>query len=548
MRDGVVLRCDVYRPDDGEHHPVLLQRTPYDKSASLLVAAYPQLEPLRAAERGYAVVVQDVRGRFRSDGGFDPFRTEADDGHDTLDWIIAQPFADGRVTMWGQSYYGATALLAVADGHPAVRAVVTSLTAGDVHDGWIYRGGAFQLGFALLWTAKDLAFLDGVVADIDAAYEQLPLAGSVAGRAPYYAEWLDHPDDDGFWTALAADEQYRDPTVAGLHIGGWYDIFLDGTLRTYEAFVALGGAPQHLVIGPWSHGNLGDTVGDVGFGPASSLAAALPTDRQLDLLDAFLRGEPADEPAVRLFVTGADEWRAFDRWPPADSRPTDLFLRSDAALTPDAPAVDEPERTWRADPGDPVPSVAGGTFLPGGAVSRFSGPRDREPLTRRPDVLTYRTGELLGDCELIGEVGATLTFASSAEDTDLTVTLVDVAPDGSHRHVTDGVLRLSARRPGARTPLEPDEYVRVTVAMSATAHRFRAGHALGLLVASSEFPRYDRHPNRFLASGAVRSTADFVVADQRLAHPSRVSVPVHGAAPEFAPTQTRSVRYEKAAR
>ncbi|MEN3284050.1 MAG: uncharacterized protein V7607_5190 [Solirubrobacteraceae bacterium] len=552
LPDGTVLSADVWRPADGRAAPVLLQRTPYDKSFALVVQG--GLDPARAVAAGYAVVVVDVRGRFASQGTFDPFVHEAADGAATVGWVAAQPFCDGRVAMYGGSYVGATQLLAAVECPPALRAILPHVTAADYHDGWTYEGGAFQLGLALSW-ATNLAAgelerrrdrgedvdaleeaLEAALAEPLAAYERLPLVDQplLAELAPYYRRWLEHPTRDAYWRAISARDRLAAIDVPALHMGGWHDVFLSGTLATYEALRALGGAPQRLVVGPWAHAGWGDAVGEVIYGARASRYALEPTELHLEFFDRVMRraraGAADDAPPVRIFVMGVNRWRDEDDWPLARAATRRLHLRADARLTLEPPEDGEAQRTYVYDPADPVPTAGGRTLLPGHEASIALGPRDQRSIEARPDVLTYTTAALERDVEVTGAVTLHLHAASSAPDTDWTAKLVDVHPDGRALSVVDGILR-ARYRDGDWPPrmLEPDRPERFVIALGATSIAFLAGHSIRLEVSSSNFPRFDRNPNTG-GDPALATASDLRPARQRIFHdaerPSHLDLPI----------------------
>jgi putative CocE/NonD family hydrolase len=345
MRDGTVLRADVWRPVGEGRHPTLLQRLPYDKSSSFITVHQAGLEPLRAVGAGFAVVVQDVRGSYESDGGFEPFAHEAEDGADTIAWIAEQPFSDGQVCMYGASYVGATQLLAATEAPPALRAIVPNITGSEYYEGWTYQGGVLQLGFTAWWSlgfgadtllrrraagaevAELEAALVRLLADPWTVYERLPLDDHPLLRelTPAFFDWLAHPERDAYWRATAISERYGAIAVPALHIGGWSDIFVDGTLRNYVglrdgAATQAAREGQRLLVGPWAHGNAHEMVGDLSFGPEASQLALDMTAIQLDFFARVLAGRPFETPPVRIFVMGANRWRDEDAWPIARKR------------------------------------------------------------------------------------------------------------------------------------------------------------------------------------------------------------------------------------
>jgi putative CocE/NonD family hydrolase len=565
LADGTVLRADVYRPETRDPLPVLLQRTPYDKG-DIGTLGYG-LDGLRAVRAGYALVVQDVRGRYASQGTFAPFVDEASDGADTVAWAAAQPWSDGRVGMVGGSYVGATQWLAASAAPDALEAIAPFVTAADYHEGWAYQGGAFALGFNLRWAYASLALAEvdrraargAVTPDellafaveahgSDTLYDRLPLVDvpELADVAPYYLNWLAGPDRDDRWRALAPREHHHTITAPACNIGGWYDLFLGGTLDNYRGMRATGGSLrarslQRLVVGPWSHNVHGGAFVGRDYGALSGTDGLDLTALQLRWFDHVLRDVDNGvdrEPPVRLFVMGVDTWRDEHDWPLPDTRWTDQYLHSDghAATTGGGlsvePPGDEPCDVFRSDPHDPVPTVGGPTYLPGAAVGANAGPRDRRAIERRSDVLTYTTAPLQEPLEVTGPVTLTVQMSTSVVDTDITGALVDVHPDGRAELLTEGILRARYRHSlSAPEPLEPDRIHELHVDLWATSNVFGAGHRIRLEVSSSNFPRFDRNPN---TGGVIATTGsdDLVTAvttihhDRR--HPSHVTLPIIG--------------------
>ena len=530
MRDGTLLRADVWRPAGDGRHPAILQRQPYDKSNSFFATVLYGLEPLRAVGAGFALVVQDTRGCHQSDGAFAPFAHEAPDGEDTIAWVAAQPWSDGSVCMHGASYVGATQLLAATTGAPALRALAPHLTTAEYYEHWFYVGGALQLGFACYWAlglsgtalarreaagedvAELTAELDRLKWDPTAMWSRLPLTDQPLFRelCPAWFDWLAHPLRDEWWRATAIDERYEAIGVPALHIGGWSDIFRDGTLDNYvglreRAATPAARAGQRLLMGPWAHGNPWELSGELDCGPEASQMAVDLTEVHLDFYREALAGGPFEGPPVRIFVMGANEWRDEDEWPIARTRVERLHLRSggganglggDGALTAAPPDGEEPPDRYVYDPRDPVPTVGGATLLQHAFVGLRSGLRDQRAVEQRADVLVYTSEPLEEDVEVTGAVRAVLVVASSAPDTDFTAKLVDVHPDGRALGVVDGILR-AARREGLDrdVPLEPERPTELTIELGSTSVLLRAGHRIRLEVSSSNFPRFARHPN-----------------------------------------------------
>lgn len=573
MRDGVVLRADVWRdPASSAPRPVILQRTPYDKQAFELAFVQMGLDPIRAVEAGYVVVVQDCRGRFRSDGEFQPFVQEYPDGEDTLTWVRRQPWCDGRVGMFGASYVGGTQLMAAAAGRPAgPDAICPHLTGSDYWDGWTYQGGAFQLGFVQWWTvaflspvsvlrlpASDqtvpLATRDALLADPWATYRRLPPSDldGLERHVPFYLDWLAREDPDPGWRATAPRSHYARMATPALHIGGWYDIFVGGTIENYtrlrtEAATAAAREGQRLLVGPWAHGNLTDVVGSVEFGSHAAEASLDMTGVQLGFFDTHLKGDEgqsglrgSDAPRVRLFLMGANTWIEESDWPVPGVVDERWTLHSggsaatadgDGRLAGDAPSALEPPDRFTYDPADPVPSIGGATFLPGLSVGLRTGAHDQRAVELRPDVLVYTSDVLAADLDVIGVVRAELTFATDAPSTDVTARLVDVHPDGRAIIIVGGILDIRYRDdPGRPTgPVEAGRPYLLRITLGPTANRFLVGHRIRLEVSSSDFPRFARNPN----TGGSRLTAvadDLKVAHQVLYHdaerPSTLILPV----------------------
>lgn len=510
MRDGTALRADLYRMDSRGPLPTLLRRTPYGKSV------YPPGSPAdlgRIVDAGYNLLVQDVRGRWDSPGVFRPYRDEAADGHDTVEWIGKQSWAGDAVGMVGSSYEGAVQWQAAASGSTGLRAIAPHATSSDFYEGWTYQGGAFQLGFCLRWVLADLALpplsdpglraaVERAVARIDDAYRDPgPLSDLLDRVAPFYREWSAHPSYDSYWRATSVRDRYTDVRAPALNISGWYDIFVAGTIANY-AGMRRQGVPQKLVVGPWSHCMMSGSFPQRSYGPRAGEEAVDLTGLHLGWFDEHLRyGPPSGGPPVLLFVMGIDQWHGFADWPPPESTPTRFFLHSkgsaglaEGGLTTAAPS-DEPADTFRHDPGDPVPTCGGSTLTAGMLTGADCGPMDQRVIEARPDVLCYTTARLVEPVTVIGPVTLVLYASSSIVDTDFTAKLVDVWPDGRAEILCDGIVR--ARFRDSLTdprPLTPGRVHEVRIDVGPTAAVFRRGHRIRLEVAGSNFPRFDLNP------------------------------------------------------
>jgi uncharacterized protein len=566
MRDGVILRADIYRPETGAPAPALLMRTPYSKAPSTSVV---EGDPLRLAESGYVVVEQDTRGRFCSAGSFSPLRDEGADGYDTVEWVAAQPWCSGRVGMFGSSYLGATQWLAAAESPPHLTAINPLLTAADYYEGWLHQGGAFALGFALSWAlmlagntlTRGAPAAGGLPADLRAELEayndafdgflagcaHLPLSTYPFLRgerlAPYYYEWLDHPSDDDYWRRWSIVRRHHAVTVPALHLGGWHDIFLGGALRNYVGMKNNGGSPraragQHLVVGPWAHcpPAYSNMVGAVDYGVRAA-GASIDTDGLLirwhDRWTMGVENGVDREAPVRLFIMGENVWRDEKDWPLERAEETPFFfhgrgkaqsLHGDGRLSRERPGSEPPD-TYRYDPRDPVPTRGGGLCC---VDQVHGGAYDQRPVEERRDVLVYTTEPLEEPLEVTGPVKVVLYASSSAVDTDFTAKLVDVAPCGFARNLTDGILRARYRESTAEEKfLVPGETAELVIDLVATANLFKKGHAVRVEISSSNFPRFDRNPNTGHAFGRDAETASAAQTVFHDAHaPSHVVLPV----------------------
>ena len=549
VRDGTTLVADVYRPAGGGEHPVLLIRTPYGKRAAESDAGYAH--PSWYARHGYVVVAQDTRGRGSSEGEFVPFRHEAADGYDSVEWAARLPGANGKVGMYGFSYPGAAQLLAATTRPPSLMTICPAFTASQFYEGWTYRGGALSLAFVASWAlqlASDTARRRGddgaletlieAAAGAQAGYGVLPLrahAALGAGDAPFYLEWLRHESYDDFWRATAVDEDYGRITVPALHIGGWWDIFATGTVANFTGLRAAGDAPQKLLVGPWAHTPWAPIGTD---DPAAGCTAV--DDWQLRWFDHVLKQRDTGVLAspVTVYVGGAG-WRDFDAWPPVSARIVDWYLHSggransrlgDGTLSTEPPG-DELADVFVYDPAWPVASAGGHSCCDG--ASAPVGPACQAEVERLMTVLVYTSTPLPEPIELVGDVEVTVFAASSARDTDFTAKLCLVDETGRSTNLLEGVVRARFRESLASpSPLEPGRVYELTIALGPTAVRIPRGHRLRLDISSSDFPQWDRNLNTGGALGVEPLSAS-VVATQAVYHdltrPSCLRLPSLGA-------------------
>jgi putative CocE/NonD family hydrolase len=551
MRDGVVLRADIYRPKRDGKFPVLLQRTPYNKSGETSFA-------YRLAAAGYVAIVQDVRGRYTSEGEWYTFRHESLDGYDTVEWAAALPYSDGKVGMWGGSYVGATQMLTAIAHPPHLAGICPIVTASNYHSNWTYQGGAFEQWFDESWTsglAQDTLnrfvqhrtnALGGVWKLPLTAYPLFNIEGnnrfdSVESLAPYFLDWLAHPNFDQYWKQLSIEDHFSSITVPALHVAAWYDIFQGGSLRNYLGIKDKGeGAArqgQHLLITIGGHAGEGRKIGDVDFGEEA--AAFNEDDVTLEWYDFLFKGahNHFSEKPVRLFVMGANKWRDEDQWPPANIKETRYFLRStkgansvrgDGVLSPEPPQAAESPDHYSYDPANPVPTIGGPLCCDEAHLP--PGPKDQRPAESRDDVLVYTTPPFTRDMEVTGSVSLELYAQSSAVDTDFTGKLVDVWPNGFAQNLTEGILR-ARYRDSQETPelLNPAQIYKLTLDLWSTSNVFLPGHRLRLEVSSSNFPRFDRNLNTgFAAGGNPHWTMASNTILHDASHPSALIVSVAG--------------------
>jgi putative CocE/NonD family hydrolase len=533
--------------------PVLLQRTPYGKAFVQTTFA------LMAAERGYAVVNQDTRGRWASEGDGYPLVHEKNDGYDTVEWAAQQPWSNGKVGMFGLSYMGYTQFAAAVTHPPSLRTIIPNVTFCDAHS-IAYRGGALALGVGVSWSLLAVALMaimrhsgtdeekDRLMGQLIAAVDGMSLGQSFShlplsaipligrdGLIPFLADWIAHPTPDDYWHRVNCSHEAV--TIPVFHIGGWYDIFIASTMCDFSSIRDQGNTRQKLLIGPWVHGSWDAHAGEADFGLQASAYLLVPDEMQLRWFDYWLKGVEngvMEEPPVRIFIMGDNRWRSENEWPLARTQYTHFYLHSggaansldgDGTLTPEAPS-EEPVDAFVYDPRNPVPTRGGGlccwqAALPPGAY-------DQREVETRPDVLVYTTPILERDVEVTGPLEVHLWAATSASDTDFTAKLVDVGPCGYARNIQDGIIRARYRNSLTQAePIRPGEVYEYTIDLGATSNVFKAGHRIRLEISSSNFPRFDRNPNTGRALG---EDTDLRTALQTVLHgtecPSHIVLPI----------------------
>jgi len=538
MRDGVVLKADVYSPVGEGPWPTLVIRTPYNKS-SMTENAWNGVSPTEAARRGFLVVIQDVRGRNASEGVWEPLRHEGLDGADTIAWAAELPGSNGRVGMSGGSYCGNTQWQAALENPPALKVITPLMTWSEPRDGLIARGGAVELDLGSTWTlAQGFEWLSRLGLTDD----------EVAERAGALISDFDGLGEDGLWGLPVAElpvlrrhappgfvelgaandvEATQHMRVAGghervempsLHTAGWYDVFQQGTLDNYMAMHALG-RDTRLIVAPWTHTEFTNMVGEQDFGIMSMREAfTFPHGNWSDEVLAFLRSHLVDDAPspgtapVRLFVMGRNEWRDEQSWPLERARNELWHLHADGSMSTAPPVGEAAPSEVDYDPADPVPTH-GGALVSG---STASGPVDQARIEARPDVLVFTSDVLEQDLEVTGPVRVRLHVESSAPSTDWVARLCDVDPVGRSLNLTDGIFRIDS---------DADQAQEIEIDLWSTSNVFLAGHRIRVQVTNSCFPRWDRNLN----TGDQNGTR-FVTAHQRLYHdagrPSHIELPV----------------------
>jgi uncharacterized protein len=599
MRDGVRLATDVYVPARNgktveQRFPVILERTPYDKTADSRSERTPAIEkPKSRAEvaaffvrRGYVVIYQDCRGRYKSEGSYVKYLSDGLDGFDTCAWIVKQAWANGVIGTMGLSYAAHTQGALASAGAPGVKAMfLDSGGFSNAYQGGIRQGGAFELkqvtwafneGLNSPQIRKDPAKLAAMQAiDLKDWFHKMPWrrGASPLSLVPDYEEYTfdqwEHGVFDGFWKQLGiyAAGYYRQfPDAAMVHMSSWYDPYPRTATENYIALSKIKRGPVRLILGPWTHGDRQLTyVGDVDFGPAATIDGNIATDfltLRLRWFDRWLRGIDngvGAEPAVRLFVMGGGSgrknaagrmdhggrWRGEKDWPIPDTRWTPYYLQADRSLSPEKPPAGASPLTYDYDPRDPVPTIGGNItsgrpIMVGGAFDQREAPDfygskpPYRPLAERPDVLVFQTPPLSEDVEVTGPLTVELWISSNCPDTDFTAKLIDVYPpnpdypEGFAMNLSDGILRARYRdsweKPASMTS---GEIYAIRVEVFPTSNLFKRGHRIRIDISSSNFPHFDVNPNTGEPEGQALSSR---VASNRVyvdgAHPSHVILPI----------------------
>lgn len=509
MQDGIELATTVYLPEGSGPFPVVVSRTPYNKDGL-------KGEATKLVRRGYAFVAQDIRGRFKSKGhhaiifhndGWENPR----DGHDTLKWIAGQPWCNGKIGSTGGSALGITQNMAAPYAPDALKAQFVVVAYSDSYSQSAYQGGAFRTGLLENW---------------------LKVTGMTDVNLKTFVA---HPDYDSFWAGLKPEAQAEHVHAPAVFLGGWYDIFLQGTINSFVSIHNHGGEGARgrcrLILAPMGHGKMTELT----YPPvASKFPKCGDNAKWFDyVLKGVDNGVGAEKP-VHYYVMGdptdknapGNYWRSADNWPPPATE-TAYYFQPEGKLSAAGPPAEGKKKSYRYDPANPVPTIGGAE------LGSDIGPKDQRKVESRDDVVLFSTDELTEPVEVTGRITAKLFVSSDCPDTDFTVKLTDVYPDGRSMLVTDGVLRARFRESFEHEKLlEPGKICELTVDLWSTSLVFNRGHKIRVAVSSSNAPRFDPNPNTghvFRADKETRVATNTVYFSKE--HPSRIVLPVMASSP-----------------
>jgi len=530
MRDGVHLYANVFLPSEHGRFAAILIRTPYGKGEQLV----PNWQALE--DHGYAVMVEDVRGRYESEGIFEPLTQEPDDGNDTLNWMARQAWCDGKIGMTGGSYLGIVQWKLAVTNNPHLKAIFPVVSGDDDYrDRFYSAGGAMKLGNRLLWMSENL-HTAGYLPDFNKYVWHLPLrtadVAATGGTSEMFQQALAHPTYDKFWRSISTRENLDKVRVPVFSVGGLYDNFAESDLEAFAAVHKNSGI-NRILIGPWPH-NMSVPFPGVDFGPEAAVPIRALT---IEWFDQWLSGKDTpvvSEPPMRIFVTGANKWLEAHDWPPEHAHPLTFYLESgghanslsgDGVLRDRLPTRYATDR-YVFDPRNPTPT-RGGSVCCNPRVFPW-GPIDQRPVEQRRDVLVYTTRPLKTEVEAVGPVKVELWVSTSVRDTDFTAKLVDVFPDGYARNLTDGILRLRYRNSLEHPELaHPGQLYEIAIDAGIVSNVFAKGHRIRVEISSSNFPRFDRNPN---TGTSIADETHLTPANQTIYHdkdrPSRLVLTV----------------------
>ncbi|MSP11634.1 MAG: CocE/NonD family hydrolase [Chloroflexi bacterium] len=555
MSDGVKLSADVFLPKGAPggsgQYPTILLRTPYESLLEMHIEW-----AVWWAKRGYAVVIQDCRGRFESEGTFAPYVNDGLDGHETLAWISRQGWYNGKIGTSGRSYGGIFQWQLAPYRSPYLTAMAPQVIMGDYFKDCHRPGGAVQWALTVMGSvifSTNVSLVQRGATHIfgnSRFFRHLPLidadVAAIGRPVPFYRDWLEHTTYDDYWRAINTEEKLDQVDVPVYQQAGWYDPYTEPMFRAWngmrqKGYSAQARKNQKIYVVPWTH-HIPESsrLGDLDFGPSAYVDLK---DEDLRWFDYWLKGIDTgimDEPPIRIFVMGDNAWRFEQEWPLARTVFTPYYLHShgkansmfgDGTLTRDAPGAEAEDR-FDYDPANPVPTVGGNnstwTWMKFAEEPVRPGPIDQRPLERRDDVLVYTGPALEQDMEITGPLQAILYAATSARDTDFTVKLVDVYPEGQAIHLAEGILRGRYRQGFEREDLlQPGEVAEYRIELASTSNVFKKGHRLRVEISSSNFPRFDRNLNtgEGIATGTRMQVAHQTVLHNS-AYPSHIVLPV----------------------
>ena len=539
MRDGVLLSADIYLPKACGPFPTVLIRTPYSNNVDVVIEKGRHL-----ANNGYACVIQDIRGRWDSDGEYYPFHSDVEDGYDTQEWVGKQEWSTGKIGMSGASYLGITQWLSAPLRSESLKCIAPRVICGDFYSYLVHPGGAFMLNVMATWgmrtngrTAQSIDYQEWTE-----LFRTLPVIemDEVGGRnLRFWKDWLKHGSYDDYWATINVEERWDEIDVPALNFGGWYDLYAQSTFINFNGMRQHGMTPQarqsKLIMGPWPHQlSMSTKTGDIDFGVGSMVDLDALDIRWFDYWLKGIDNGILDEPPLRIFIMGINEWRDEHEWPLARTDWQKWYLHSggsansvmgNGVLSPQELSDQQPD-SYIYDPQFPVQTIGGNNCCSPDIVAW--GPYDQRPVEARNDVLCYTSAPLEEDLEVTGPITLVLYASTDGLDTDWTAKLSDVSPDGYSKNLCDGIIRARFRE-GFEEPvlLTPNEVYRYEIDVSVTGNVFKRGNRIRVDVSSSNFPRFDRNMNTGNDPG---TDTEMRVARQTIYHareyPSHILLPV----------------------
>ena len=537
MRDGIKLSTDVYRDSSANQQPVILIRTPYNKAGLENIST-------KFTNAGYILVVQDCRGRFESGGIFIAYNNEGQDGFDTIEWVTKQSWNNGKVGMWGASYFGATQWQAAAERPTGLKVITPTATWTEFY-GNIYQGGAVRLSMLTTWAARmSQPSGEQLPTDWSRIFKTLPLSeidDEIGWSIPWFENMLTHPKPNGFWHRLALSKDVVELDLAVQHTVGYYDFFSREAVRSFNLMHQQAAHKhvrnkQQLILGPWDHGSIGRSkVGDWDFGETAIWDR---TASNIQWLDRYLKSNNSRVQEkwspVRYFSMGDNQWFNANAWPPTNTVDRSFFLHSNGDANTDSssgtistkrPAKNQDADSFIADPANPTPAYPANDTRAIDGVSW--GPVDQRTIGSRDDVLVYSSGILNKPMRFAGNPSAKLFVSASTSDADWVVKLVDVHPDGFAQNIAVGILRGRFRESLMKAKLlEPGKVYQIEVDLGPVAATIEQGHEFRVDISGAHFPLFDRNPN----TGMGPYDGSSIKSTERVYHtrsmPSAIVLPI----------------------